>query len=98
MKSINYGPLTGRKTTIVIRKQQTGEKKIKKQRILLIRDGGGGMESDNMQRDETMCVLDVGMKKERNQRLQPAAGSRAQELDHRCCGVSIFTPSSNLRP
>lgn len=37
------------------------------------------MESDNMQRDETMCVLDVGMKKEegRNQRLQPAAGSRA---------------------
>lgn len=37
------------------------------------------MESDNMQRDETMCVLDVGMKKGegRNQRLQPAVGSRA---------------------
>lgn len=37
------------------------------------------MESDNMQRHETMCVLDVGMKKEegRNQRLQPAAGSQA---------------------
>lgn len=37
------------------------------------------MESDNMQRDETMCVLDVGMKKEerRNQRQQPAVGSWA---------------------
>lgn len=56
------------------------------------------MESDNMQRDETMCVLDVGMKKERNQRLQPAAGSQAQEPEHRYRRVLIFTPSSNLGP
>lgn len=54
--------------------------KMKPRRILLIRDEGDGVESDNMQRDETMCVLDVGKKKKeegRNQRLQPAAGSRA---------------------
>lgn len=33
--------------------------------IPLIRDEGDGVESDNMQRDETMSVLDAGMKKER---------------------------------
>lgn len=53
-----------------------------------------------MQRDEMMCVLDVGTKKEdRNQRLQVTVGSGAGELDHFCSGrVSIFAPSSNLRP
>lgn len=76
MKSINYGPLAGRKATQVVREKI---EKMKPQRILLIRDEGDGVESDNMQRDETMCVLDVGMKKGegRNQRLQPAVGSRA---------------------
>lgn len=40
------------------------------------------------------CVIE-----ERNQRLQPAVGSRAREPDHLCCGrVSIFAPSSNLGP
>ncbi len=73
---------------------------MKKQRILLIRDEENGVESYNMQRDETKGVLDVGMKKEeRNQRLQPAVGSGAQELDHLCCGrVSIVAPSSNPGP
>lgn len=58
------------------------------------------MEFNNMQRDEMMCVLDVGTKKEdRNQRLQVTVGSGAGELDHFCSGgVSIFAPSSNLRP
>lgn len=58
-----------------------------------------------MQRDETTCVLDVGMEikkreeEERNQRLQPAAGSRARELDHLCRGrVSIPAPGSHLGP
>lgn len=36
---------------------------MKKIRILLISDEETGVESGNMQRDETMCVLDVGMKK-----------------------------------
>lgn len=63
MKSINYGPLTGRRTTIVVRKKEKERGKMKKRRILLIRDEEDGVESDNMQRDETMCVLDVGMKK-----------------------------------
>lgn len=34
-----------------------------KKGILLIRDEENRVESDNMQRDETLCVLDVGMKK-----------------------------------
>lgn len=36
---------------------------MKKRRILLIRDEEDGVETDDMQRDETMCVLDVGMKR-----------------------------------
>lgn len=36
---------------------------MKRRRILLIRDEEDGVESDNMQRDETISVLDVGMKK-----------------------------------
>lgn len=39
------------------------KRKKKKRRILLIRDEENRVESDNMQRDETKCVLDVGMKK-----------------------------------
>ena len=100
LKSINYSPLTGRKATTVVREQEKEGKRQKRQ-ILLIKDEENGVESDNMQRDETMCVLDVGMKKkeERNQRLQPAVGSGARELDHLCCGsVSIFAPSRNPGP
>lgn len=35
----------------------------RKERWTLIRDEESREEFDNMQRDETMCVLDVGMKK-----------------------------------
>lgn len=51
-----------------------------------------------MQRDEMMCVLDVGTKK-RTEITVVTVGSGAGELDHFCSGgVSIFAPSSNLRP
>lgn len=59
LKSINYRPLTGRKTPSVIRKTR---KEKEEQKILLLREQGDRVESANMQRDETMCVLDVGMK------------------------------------
>lgn len=36
------------------------KRKRKKRQILLIRDEERWMESDDMQRDETICVLDVG--------------------------------------
>lgn len=62
MKSINYVHLTQRKTAIVVREQRQ-EGKGQKGAVLLIRIDENGEESDNMQRDETMCVLDVGMKK-----------------------------------
>lgn len=52
MKSINYGPLTERKTTSCKRARKG---KMKKRQILLIRDEENRVESDNMQRDETIC-------------------------------------------
>lgn len=44
-------------------REQRQEGKGQKGAVLLIRIDENGEESDNMQRDETMCVLDVGMKK-----------------------------------
>lgn len=94
MKSINYGPLTGRKTTIVVREQEKERKDIKKRRMLLIRDEENEVESDNMQRDETMCVLDVGMKK----------GGEESKAAARCgvrgsgAGSSLLWQSVDFRP
>lgn len=61
-------------TTVVRDQEKKGKRK--KREILLIRGKDNGVESDNMQRDETMCVLDVGMK-------QGGDESKAAA----CCGV-----------
>lgn len=61
--------------------------KMKPRRILLIRDEGDGVESDNMQRDETMCVLDVGKKKKRGGEESKAAAR---------CGVTGLSAGSSL--
>lgn len=53
-----------------------------------------------MQRDETMCVLDVGMKKGGVESKAAArCGVRESGAGSFCCGrVSIFAPSSNPGP
>lgn len=68
--------------------------KRKKRQILLIRDEENRVESDNMQRDETMCVLDVGMKK----------GGAESKAAARCgvrgsgAGSSMLWQSVDFRP
>ena len=65
MKSINYGTPYREEEDNSCRGARKREGKRKKRRTLLIRDEENRVESDNMQRDETKCVLDVGMKKRR---------------------------------
>lgn len=55
--------------------------KMKPWRILLIRDEGDGVESGNMQRDETMCVLDVGKKKKRRGGIKGCSPLRGHGLE-----------------
>lgn len=65
-----------------------------KRRILLIKDEENVVESDNMQRDETICVLDVGMKK----------GGEESKAAARCgvkgsgAGSSLLWQSVDFRP
>ncbi|CAJ1053740.1 Hypothetical predicted protein [Xyrichtys novacula] len=67
---------------------------MKMRRILLIRDEVDGVESDNMQRDETISVLDAGMKK----------GGEESKAAARCgvrgsgAGSSLLWQSVDFRP
>lgn len=66
-----------------------------KRRILLIRDEENGVEPANMQRDETtMCVLDVGMKKE-GEESKAAARCRVKGSG---AGSSLLWQSVDFRP
>ncbi|KAK5866470.1 hypothetical protein PBY51_020659 [Eleginops maclovinus] len=70
------------------------KKKGRKERYFLIRNERDRVESDNMQRDEAMCVLDVGKKK----------GGEESKAAARCgvmgsgAGSSLLWQSVDFRP